>query len=47
MPALMLVSQHREQNEITEDDALFMLDVIDETVQQHGAGRRQPAAARR
>lgn len=34
MPAVTLVLQHREQNEITEDDATFMLDVIAETLQQ-------------
>ncbi|HKR35838.1 MAG TPA: AI-2E family transporter [Steroidobacteraceae bacterium] len=33
MPALLLVSQHRAQNEITEEDALFVLDVINEIVQ--------------
>jgi hypothetical protein len=34
LPALLLVSQHREQNEITEEDALFILDVMGEIVQQ-------------
>lgn len=34
LPALLLVSQHRTQNEITEEDELFMLDVINETVLQ-------------
>jgi predicted PurR-regulated permease PerM len=34
LPALLLVSQHRAQNEITEEDALFILDVINEIVQQ-------------
>lgn len=34
MPALLLVSQHRTQNEITEEDAMFILDVINEIVQQ-------------
>ena len=34
LPALLLVSQHRAQNEITEEDAMFMLDVINEIVQQ-------------
>jgi predicted PurR-regulated permease PerM len=34
LPALLLVSQHRSQNEITEEDELFILDVINETVLQ-------------
>jgi predicted PurR-regulated permease PerM len=34
MPTVTLVLQHREQNEITEDDATFVLDVIAETLQQ-------------
>ena len=34
MPALLLVSQHRAQSEITEEDALFILDVINDIVQQ-------------
>jgi predicted PurR-regulated permease PerM len=34
LPALLLVSHHRSQNEITEEDQLFILDVINETVQQ-------------
>ena len=34
LPALLLVSQHRSQSEITEEDALFILDEINETVQQ-------------
>jgi predicted PurR-regulated permease PerM len=34
MPALLLVSQQRAQNEITEEDALFVLDVMNEIVQQ-------------
>jgi predicted PurR-regulated permease PerM len=34
LPVLLLVSQHRSQNEITEEDELFILDVINETVQQ-------------
>jgi predicted PurR-regulated permease PerM/methylmalonyl-CoA mutase cobalamin-binding subunit len=34
LPALLLVSQHRSQNEITEEDQLFILDVINEMVQQ-------------
>ncbi|MBL8265798.1 AI-2E family transporter, partial [Steroidobacter sp.] len=34
MPAVTLVLQHREQNEISEDDAAFVLDMIAETLQQ-------------
>jgi hypothetical protein len=34
LPALLLVSHHRSQNEITEEDQLFILDVINELVQQ-------------
>ncbi len=34
LPALLLVSQHRSQNEITEEDELFILDVINEMVLQ-------------
>ena len=34
MPALLLLSQHRAQNEITEEDALFVLDVMNESVQR-------------
>jgi predicted PurR-regulated permease PerM len=34
LPSLLLVSQHRSQNEITEEDELFILDVINETVLQ-------------
>jgi len=34
IPTVTLVLSHREQNEITEDDAEFVLDVIAETVQQ-------------
>lgn len=34
LPALMLVSQHRAQNEITDEDAQFILDVMHEIVQQ-------------
>ena len=34
LPALLLVSQHRSQNEITQEDELFILDVINETVLQ-------------
>jgi predicted PurR-regulated permease PerM len=34
LPALLLVSQHRSQNEITEEDEVFILDVINETVLQ-------------
>jgi predicted PurR-regulated permease PerM len=32
MPALLLLSQHRAQNEVTEEDALFILDVMNEVV---------------
>jgi predicted PurR-regulated permease PerM len=34
LPALLLVSQHRSQNEITEEDQVFILDVINETASQ-------------
>ena len=34
LPALLLVSQHRSQNEITEEDEVFILDVINETALQ-------------
>ena len=34
LPALLLVSQHRAQSEITEEDALFIVDVINEIVQE-------------
>jgi predicted PurR-regulated permease PerM len=34
MPALLLVAQHRAQSEITEEDALFIVDVINDIVQQ-------------
>lgn len=34
IPAVTLVQQHREQNEISEEDATFVLDMIAETVQQ-------------
>jgi hypothetical protein len=34
LPALLLVSQHRSSNEITDEDELFILDVINETVLQ-------------
>jgi predicted PurR-regulated permease PerM len=34
MPAVTLVLSHREQSEITEDDAEFVLDVVAETLQQ-------------
>ena len=47
MPALMLVSQHRSQNEITEEDALFILDVINEIVQQMAPVDESRAASRR
>jgi predicted PurR-regulated permease PerM len=33
LPALLLVSQHRAQSEITEEDELFVLDAINEIVQ--------------
>jgi predicted PurR-regulated permease PerM len=32
MPALMLLSEHRAANEVTEEDALFILDVMNEVV---------------
>jgi predicted PurR-regulated permease PerM len=32
MPALLLVSEHRASNEITEEDSLFVLDVMNEVV---------------
>ncbi|MGH8237884.1 MAG: AI-2E family transporter [Steroidobacteraceae bacterium] len=45
LPALMLVSQHRSQHEITEEDAVFILDVINETVLQMASGEEnQPVA---
>jgi predicted PurR-regulated permease PerM len=34
LPAVLLVSQHRSQNEITEEDEVFILDVINETALQ-------------
>jgi predicted PurR-regulated permease PerM len=34
LPALLLVSHHRSENEITEEDQLFVIDVINEMVQQ-------------
>jgi len=34
MPALLLVSEHRASNEITEEDGLFVLDVMNEVVQR-------------
>jgi predicted PurR-regulated permease PerM len=34
LPALLLVSHHRSENEITEEDQLFIIDVINEMVQQ-------------
>jgi predicted PurR-regulated permease PerM len=34
MPALLLVSEHRASSEITEEDALFVLDVMNEVVQR-------------
>lgn len=34
LPTVALVLQHRDQNEITDDDATFVLDVIAETLQQ-------------
>ena len=45
LPALLLVSQHRAQNEITEDDELFMLDVINETVLQMAPVEDTPQVA--
>jgi predicted PurR-regulated permease PerM len=47
MPTVTLVMQHRDQNEITEDDATLVLDVIAETVQQlpSNAGMARPAAS--
>ena len=45
LPALLLVSQHRVQNEITEDDELFMLDVINETVLQMAPVEDTPQVA--
>jgi predicted PurR-regulated permease PerM len=42
MPTVTLVQQHRDQNEITEDDETFVLDVVAETLQQmpeNGANR--------
>jgi predicted PurR-regulated permease PerM/methylmalonyl-CoA mutase cobalamin-binding subunit len=34
MPALLLLTQHRAQNEVTEEDSLFILDVMNEIVQR-------------
>lgn len=34
LPTVTLVLQHRDQNEITEDDETFVLDVVAETLQQ-------------
>jgi hypothetical protein len=34
MPAVTLVQQHRLQNEITDEDATFVLDIVAETLQQ-------------
>lgn len=34
LPALLLVAQHRAQNEITDEDAQFILDVMHEIVQE-------------
>jgi hypothetical protein len=34
MPALLLASEHRASSEITEEDALFVLDVMNEVVQR-------------
>jgi predicted PurR-regulated permease PerM len=45
LPALMLVSQQRTQNEITEEDALFILDVINEMVQQMAPAEATPTVA--
>jgi hypothetical protein len=47
LPTVTLVLQHREQNEISDDDATFVLDVIAETLQQMPATSQagQPAAS--
>ncbi|MGH8177439.1 MAG: AI-2E family transporter [Steroidobacter sp.] len=42
-PALALVIQHRAQDEITEEDAKFVLDVASEAVQQIAAATPPPA----
>lgn len=46
LPTVTLVLQHRDQHEITEDDATFVLDVIAETLQQMptNADLARPAA---
>lgn len=47
MPTVTLVLQHRDQNEITDDDATLVLDVIAETLQQlpSNAGMVRPAGS--
>lgn len=46
MPTVTLVLQHRDQNEITDDDESFVLDVVAETLQQmpETANATRPAA---
>jgi predicted PurR-regulated permease PerM len=46
MPTVTLALQHRDENEITEDDATFVLDVVAETLQQmpENASAARPAA---
>jgi hypothetical protein len=44
LPALMLVSQHRVENEITQEDELFILGAINETVQPAPAEASLPVA---
>ncbi|MDY6949676.1 MAG: AI-2E family transporter, partial [Pseudomonadota bacterium] len=44
IPAVTLVQAHRQQNEITAEDGAFVLDVIDETVQQL-PGAENPAGS--
>jgi predicted PurR-regulated permease PerM len=46
MPTVTLVQQHRDQNEITDDDETFVLDVVAETLQQmpEAANAGRPAA---
>jgi hypothetical protein len=45
IPTVTLVQHHREQNEISDDDATFVLDVIDETVQQLPGAEESAAPA--
>lgn len=45
IPAVTLVIQHRSQEEITEEDAAFILDVTAETVQQMQPSSEEPRAA--